>query len=78
METKKAIFKRVPPGDRWVEIGNESGQVFISLTDALEHRFQRDSSRQFNVDTVEGIIYKIETAPDPVPVVRKFNIYGDA
>ena len=28
MEIKKEIFKRLPPGDRWVAVDNPDGQVY--------------------------------------------------
>jgi len=77
MEIKKEIFKRLPPGDRWVEIGKESERVHGSLTEALEHYFQHHGTRQYYIDAVAGYIYKIETVEDPKPVVKQFSLYGD-
>jgi hypothetical protein len=77
MEIKKEIFKRLPPGDRWVEIGKENDRVHGSLTEALEHYFQHHGTRQFYIDAVGGYIYKVDTAPDPAPVIKQFSIYGD-
>jgi hypothetical protein len=68
MEIKKEIFKRLPPGDRWVEIGKENERVHTSLTEALEHYYQQAGVRQY---------YKVDTVEDPKPVVRQFSIYGD-
>ena len=77
MEIKKEIFKRVPPGDRWVAIDNPNGLVYTPLTEALEAHFQQHGTRQFYIDAVAGYIYKVDTAPDPAPVVKQFSIYGD-
>lgn len=77
MEIKKEIFRRVPPGDRWVEIGKENERVHNSLTEALEHYFQDYGTRQYYIDAIAGLIYKIDTVDDPKPVVKKFSIYGD-
>lgn len=77
MEIKKEIFKRLPPGDRWVEIGKESERVYGSLTEALEHYFQQFGIRQYYIDAVSGYIYKVESVEDPKPVIKQFSIYGD-
>lgn len=77
MEIKKEIFKRVPPGDRWVAVDKPDGQVYISLTEALENYFQEHGTRQYYIDAGLGYIYKVDTAPDPKPVVKQFSIYGD-
>jgi hypothetical protein len=77
MEIKKEIFKRVPPGDRWVAVDNPDGQVYTPLTEALEYYYQEHGTRQYYIDAVAGYIYKVESAPEPKPVVKKFSIYGD-
>jgi hypothetical protein len=76
MEIKKEIFRRMPPGDRWVEIGKED-RVYISLTEALEHYFQQYGTRQYYIDAFAGYIYKVENVEDPKPVVKQYSIYGD-
>lgn len=77
MEVKREIFKRLPPGDRWVEIGKENERVHGSLTEALEYYFQGHGTRQYYIDAVSGYIYKIDTVEDPKPVIKHFSIYGD-
>lgn len=77
MEIKKEIFKRLPPGDRWVAVDKPDGQVYTPLTEALEHYFQAHGTRQYYIDAVVGIIYKVDTAPEPAPVIKQFSIYGD-
>lgn len=77
MEIKKEIFKRFPPGDRWVELGKEEERVYNSLTDALEHYFQEHGTRQYYIDAVGGYIYKVDTVEEPKPQPKKFSIYGD-
>lgn len=77
MEIKKEIFKRLPPGDRWVEIGKEDERVHNSLTEALEHYYQGNGTRQYYIDAVSGYIYRVETVEDPKPKPRQFSIYGD-
>ena len=77
MEIKKEIFKRLPPGDRWVAVDNPEGQVYTPLTEALEQYYQAHGTRQYYIDAVAGYIYKVDSAPDPTPQIKKFSIYGD-
>jgi hypothetical protein len=77
MEVKKEIFKRLPPGDRWVAVGSQGERVFTPLTEALEHYFQEFGVRQYYIDAGTGIIYKVENVPEPKPQIRQYNIYGD-
>jgi hypothetical protein len=77
MEIKKEIFKRLPPGDRWVAVDNPEGQVYTPLTEALEYYYQEHGTRQYYIDAVAGLIYKIDTVETPKPQPKKFSIYGD-
>lgn len=77
MEIKKEIFKRLPPGDRWVAVDNPDGQVYTPLTEALEYYYQEHGTRQYYIDAVAGLIYKIDTVETPKPQPKKFSIYGD-
>ena len=36
IESSELIAKRVPPGDKWILIGDPKKEVFSSLTDTLE------------------------------------------
>jgi hypothetical protein len=77
MEIKKEIFKRVPPGDKWVEIEGDPEHVFGSLTDALEHFFQKTRTRQYYIDAAAGYIYKVEEVEAPVIPQKVFSLYGE-
>jgi hypothetical protein len=77
MEVKQEIFKRIPPGDRWVEIKGDRDKVFPSLTEALEHFFQKTGTRQYFIDAGVGFVYKVTQEDDPVPPIQQFSIYGD-
>lgn len=78
MEVKKQIFRRVPPGDRWVETERvEKDRLFNSLTDALEHYFQKTGIRQYYIDAAGGAIYKVVIEEDVIPPPPMFSIYGD-
>lgn len=77
MEVKVEIYRRHPPGDRWVAIGTSDDRVYTSLTDALEAYFQQFGIKQYYIDAGAGIIYKVDQAPDPVPQPKQFSIYGN-
>lgn len=77
MEVKKEIFKRVPPGDRWVEIQGDKERIFPSLTEALEHFFQKTGTKQYYFDAGAGYVYRVMEEKDPEPVIPQFSIYGD-
>lgn len=82
MEIKTPIFKRIPPGDRWMELDEISQQpigtrVFPSLTEALEHYFQKVGARQYYINAGQGVICKVSEEADPEPVIQNFSIYGD-
>jgi hypothetical protein len=77
MEIKTAIFKRVPPGDRWNEIGVDDPHIFLSLTDALEYYFQKTKCRQYYIDAIAGTISLVRQEADPEPEIQQFSIYGD-
>ena len=76
MEVKTEIFRRVPPGDRWTEIGVDD-TLHTSLTQALEHYFQKTGTRQYYIDAGAGLIYKVEQQEEPEVPPQKFSIYGE-
>jgi len=78
MEVKKSIFKRVPPGDRWIEIDGSADKIFPTLTDALEHYFQKTGARQYYIDAASGNIMKVSEEPDPPVIPQTYSIYGDS
>jgi hypothetical protein len=77
MEVKQEIFKRLPPGDRWVEVDGATDQVFPTLTTALEYYFQKTGTKQYFFDAALGRVYKVEHVEEPTPPVQKFSIYDD-
>jgi hypothetical protein len=77
MEIKKEIFKRVPPGDRWIELNGDPSHIFGSLTDALEHFFQKTGTRQYYIDASAGYIFKVDEVADPIIPPRVFSLYGE-
>jgi hypothetical protein len=77
MEIKTPIFKRVPPGDRWVEIDGDQNRIFPTLTEALEFYFQKTKGRQYFVDAIAGTVSYVIQEADPEPIIRQFSIYDD-
>jgi len=79
MEVRSEIFKRVPPGDRWVLIGVEDGPVYESLTAALEYYFQQTGRKQYYIDAGLGMIYGVIEVNDPKKdAPPTYSIYGDS
>lgn len=77
MEIKTEIFKRLPPGDRWVELRGNPEVIFNSLTEALEHYFQQTRTRQYYIDAGAGYIYKVEEVEEPTPEPMRYSLYGE-
>ena len=57
-EIKVKVAKRVPPGDRWSPLDNET-VILDSLTDVLEYVYQKKGITQFYMDAREGYTYVI-------------------
>jgi len=77
-EVKVKVAKRVPPGDRWTPLDNNS-VVLDSLTDVLEYIYQKNGSTQFYMDAREGFTYVIqqeEKVIEPEPE-KKYSLYGE-
>lgn len=77
-EIKKKVAKRVPPGDRWTPLDNDT-LILESLTDVLEYVYQKYGNTQFYMDAREGYTYIIETEEkviEPEPE-KKWSLYGE-
>ena len=77
-EVKVKVAKRVPPGDRWTPLDNDS-VVLDSLTDVLEYIYQKNGNTQFYMDAREGFTYVIqreERVIEPEPE-KKYSLYGE-
>ena len=77
-EVKVKVAKRVPPGDRWTPLDNET-VILDSLTDVLEYVYQKEGYTQFYMDAREGYTYIIKTEekvikPEPT---KKWSLYGE-
>ena len=77
-EIKVKVAKRVPPGDRWSPLDNDT-IILESLTDVLEYVYQKKGITQFYMDAREGYTYVIETEEkviEPAPT-KKWSLYGE-
>lgn len=77
METREPILKRVPPGDRWMEINSDGKRIYPTLTAALEYVFQKTKCKQYFFDAGEDKVYLVKQEQDPEPEIPTFSIYGD-
>ena len=69
---KTLVANRVPPGDRWAIIEDESDIVFGSLTDCLNQIHIVHQATQFYLDAVAGTV----SIDDGVPVVAPIKKYS--
>jgi hypothetical protein len=77
-EVKVKVAKRVPPGDRWAPLDNDS-VILDSLTDVLEYIYQKTGNTQFYMDAREGFTYVIqqeEKVIEPEPQ-KTYSLYGE-
>ena len=73
---KELVASRIPPGDRWALIENESDIVYGSLTDCLNQIYVVHKATQFVIDAKKGEVY-IEDGVEKPPTVKKFSLYGE-
>ena len=75
---KELVAQRIPPGDRWTD--DDSEKIFPTLTEGLEHAFQKTGLTTFQIDAQAGLVYTVESvevnAPPPPPP-KKFSLYGE-
>lgn len=85
--TFRVVFKRNPPGDRWMytyddnEPKYNAGEVFPTLTSALEDFYQKTGHTEYYINAAAGMVFavdEVQQVTPPTPVVPKFSIYGDA
>ncbi len=72
------IAKRIPPGDQWQLVDDDTKTVYKSLTETLEAYFQViQKPCEFRLVPLKGELYMITTEEVAPPPAKKFNIYGD-
>ena len=77
-EINVLIAQRVPPGDRWSLINEDT--VHKSLTETLEAYFQKvNQPCEFRLAPLKGELYMITTKEETIKQdpPKKYNIYGD-
>ena len=73
---KPLVGNRIPPGDRWGLIDDDSDIVYGSLTDCLNQIFVVHEATQFFIDAKKGEIYIEDGVEKPQPI-KKFSLYGE-
>ena len=71
---KELVLTRMPPGDRWRDV--KDGETMESLTEAVEHVFQRAGERIFIIDCGRGEIFTDDGVVKPEPI-KKYSLYGE-
>ena len=73
---KELVAQRVPPGDRWILVEEESDVVYGTLTDCLNQIFMVHEATQFYIDAMKGEVYIEDGVEKPQPI-KKFSLYGE-
>ena len=73
---KTLVGNRIPPGDRWSLIDDDSDIVYGSLTDCLNQIFMVHKATQFYIDAKKGEVYIEDGVEKPQPV-KKYSLYGE-
>ena len=73
---KTLVASRIPPGDRWGLVDDDSDIVYGSLTDCLNQVFMVHQSSQFYIDAKKGEVYIEDGVEKPQPV-KKYSLYGE-
>ena len=73
---KELVATRVPPGDKWALLNDESDIVYGSLTDCLNQIFMVHEATQFFIDAKAGKVYIEDGVEKPQPV-KKYSLYGE-
>ena len=77
-EFNELIAERVPPGDKWLLVGDSTKTVYNSLTDALEEWYEKNQEQvEFRLAPLQGKVYVIRTENKQPEPSKRFNIYGD-
>jgi hypothetical protein len=73
---KQLVANRVPPGDKWALIDDESEIVYGSPTDCLNQIYLVHQSHQFFINAKKGEVYIEDGVEKPQPV-KKYSLYGE-
>ena len=77
-EVKIKVAKRVPPGDRWSPLDNQT-VILDSLTDVLEYVYQKQGVTQFYMDAREGFTYIVQQEEKVIDQnqLKHRSLYGE-
>ena len=81
MKEPVLIAERVPPGDRWSLL--DENTVTVGLTETLEAWVVKHelvgAQLEYLISTGEGKLYVLKDSPDVTrePEIKKYSIYGD-
>ncbi|MAG27209.1 hypothetical protein CMI47_16880 [Candidatus Pacearchaeota archaeon] len=74
-EEKTLVLERQPPGDRWKP--TDSNTIFESLTDGLEHCYQKSGCRDYHLAALDGKVFSIDKAEIKPEPPKSFSLYGE-
>jgi len=74
-EEKTLVLERQPPGDRWKP--TDSNTIFESLTDGLEHCYQKSGCRDYHLAALDGKVFSIDKAEIQPEPPKSFSLYGE-
>lgn len=74
-EVLELIAERVPPGDRWRLVGDQT--VHPSLTEVLNAWFLKTKEKaEFRLAPLDSKLYVIRTE-EVTPEIKTFDLYGE-
>ena len=73
---KQLVANRVPPGDKWALLEDDSEIVYGSLTDCINQVYLVHQSHQFLIDAKKGEVYIEDGVEKPQPI-KKYSLYGE-
>jgi hypothetical protein len=78
VEFNELIAERVPPGDKWLLVGDSTKTVYNSLTEVLEAWFEKNQEKaEFRLAPLDSKVYVIRTESKKPEPPKRYNIYGD-
>jgi len=78
VEFNELIAERVPPGDKWLLVGDSTKTVYNSLTEVLEAWFDKNQEKaEFRLAPLDSKVYVIRTENKIPEPPKRYNIYGD-
>jgi len=78
VEYNELIAERVPPGDKWLLVGDSTKTIYNSLTEVLEAWFEKNQEKaEFRLAPLDSKVYVIRTESKTPEPPKRYNIYGD-